>query len=151
MDDSGYFCLDCLPPNTANGYIENDQDGTWRTNIYSVPIKGGADGGAFITAGDMINLWEGLLGNKLLNERNTNLLLTPHVCVDGNEEFYGYGIWITKRKGRIFKYHVMGYDPGVSFHSSVYPSLGLKMVIPSNKESGAYDITKAIEQGVFSS
>ena len=27
----------------------------------------------------------------------------------------------------------MGYDPGVSFRSAVYPDLGITLVIPSNK------------------
>lgn len=37
--DSGYFSMDKLPKNTAVGYI-NEENGTWRTNIYSLPIKG---------------------------------------------------------------------------------------------------------------
>ncbi|MET0786577.1 MAG: serine hydrolase domain-containing protein, partial [Paenisporosarcina sp.] len=40
MNDSGYFSLDRLPKNTASGYIDNE-DGTWKTNVYSIPIKGG--------------------------------------------------------------------------------------------------------------
>ena len=39
MTESGYFSLDSLPPNTALGYIDNP-DGTWKTNIYSLPVKG---------------------------------------------------------------------------------------------------------------
>lgn len=30
----------------------------------------------------------------------------------------------------------MGYDPGVSFRSSIYPELGITLVIPSNKGQG---------------
>lgn len=67
--DSGYFSMDKLPKNTALGYI-NEENGTWRTNIYFLPIKGCADGG----------------------------------------EFYGYGIWISKKSDGIFKCHIMGYD-----------------------------------------
>ncbi|WP_257348541.1 serine hydrolase domain-containing protein [Pseudalkalibacillus decolorationis] len=145
MRDSGYFSLDQLPKNTAQGYIENKEDGTWRTNAFSIPIKGGADGGAFITAPEMMKLWEGLLEHKLLNETYTNLLLEPHINVKG-QVYYGYGIWINKKDGHIFKYHVMGYDPGVSFHSSVYPELDVKLVVPSNKDNGPFEVTKAIEQ-----
>ncbi|NBI27547.1 serine hydrolase domain-containing protein [Chengkuizengella marina] len=144
MNDSGYFSLDHLPKNTALGYIENEQEGTWRTNIYSVPIKGGADGGAFITSPDMMKLWEGLFSYHLLSEKCTKLLLTPHIR-EKDDEFYGYGIWIRKRKNKIFKFHVMGYDPGVSFHSAFYPDSGIKIVIPSNKDYGPYKITKVIE------
>lgn len=39
MEASGYFELDALPGNTAQGYIVKD-DGTWTTNVYSIPVKG---------------------------------------------------------------------------------------------------------------
>lgn len=148
MSDSGYFSFDHLPKNTAIGYIDDEKTGTWRTNIYSLPVKGGSDGGAFVTAGDMARLWEGLMNNKLLSKELTHTLLTPHVHEE-EEEFYGYGIWISKRNHHIFKYHVMGYDPGVSFTSSFYPDHGLTLVVPSNKSYGPYSITKAIEN-IFS-
>jgi CubicO group peptidase (beta-lactamase class C family) len=147
MTDSGYFSFDSLPTNTATGYIENS-DGTWRTNIYSLPIKGGADGGAFVTAYDMSKFWRALIGYQLLNERNTKQLLTPHVQVN-EMGFYGYGIWIKKDiENNIIKYHVMGYDPGVSFHSAHYPDLSINVVICSNKSEGAFDIMKVIEEEV---
>ena len=34
MNSSGYFALDMLPENCANGYIRND-DGSFKSNIYS--------------------------------------------------------------------------------------------------------------------
>ncbi|HDV4625359.1 TPA: penicillin-binding protein, partial [Bacillus anthracis] len=43
------------------------------------------------------------------------------------------------------KYHVMGYDPGVSFRSAVYPDLGITLVIPSNKGAGAEKLMIEIE------
>ncbi|QNG61755.1 serine hydrolase [Bacillus sp. PAMC26568] len=144
MNDSGYFSLDRLPKNTACGYIDNE-DGTWKTNVYSIPIKGGADGGAYITAPDMIKLWEALLSYRLLSEKYTKLLMTPHIQVKDGVE-YGYGIWINRRNNTIFKFHVMGYDPGVNFHSAIYPKSGIKLAIPSNKSSGAFQIMKAIEE-----
>lgn len=147
MRDSGYFAMDQLPERTAIGYIDSE-DSTFRSNIYSIPAKGGADGGAFITAPDMIKLWEALFDFKLLMEETTRKLLTPHVVVNG-EVNYGYGLWMNKKDEDIYKYHVMGYDPGVSFRSSVYPALDLKLVIPSNKESGPFEMTKAIEDRFF--
>ncbi|GAA0315309.1 serine hydrolase [Bacillus carboniphilus] len=144
MVDSGYFSLDQLPGNTALGYIDDEETGNWKTNIYSIPIKGGADGGAFITVADMVKLWDHLMDAKLLSEDNTRALLTPHVQEE-DEEYYGYGIWITKSGEEIYKYHVMGYDPGVSFHSGYYPKSGIKLVVTSNKETGAYPITAELE------
>ncbi|HAQ06512.1 MAG TPA: penicillin-binding protein [Bacillus bacterium] len=143
MEDSGYYSLDNLPKDTAYGYIDHE-DGSWRSNIYCIAIRGGADGGAFVSAPDMVRFWQSLLEYKLLTEEFTIKLMTPYVNVK-EEEYYGYGIWIRKSDGEIFKYHVLGYDPGISFHSAFYPQSGLKVAIPSNKSLGAYAIMKAIE------
>ena len=132
MKGSGYFSLDRLPGHTALGYIKGVNKQTWRTNVYSIPIKGGSDGGAFITAPDMLRFWEALFNYEVISQENTELLLKPHIQVKNNQ-FYGYGVWIETRQNNVFKYHVMGYDPGVSFRSAVYPDLGITLVIPSNK------------------
>ncbi|GGF18103.1 penicillin-binding protein [Halobacillus andaensis] len=150
ITDSGYFSLDQLPQNTAMGYIDNEEDGTWRTNIYSIPAKGGADGGAFITAPDMLTLWEALFNHQLLTKEMTCTLLRPHVHVNG-EINYGYGIWMNQNNDHIYKYHVMGYDPGVNFRASYYPDHHLKVAVPSNQESGSFELTKIIEEHVLKS
>lgn len=144
MKDSGYFSLDQLPANTAVGYIDDVADGTWKSNMYSIPIKGGADGGAFITVYDMVRLFDALFSKKLLTKSTTERLVS--VQAEGeDEEFYGYGIWMDKQADEITKYHVMGYDPGVSFHAAVYAN-GVEVVIASNKSEGAYSIMVAIEE-----
>lgn len=94
MTDSGYFALDSLPGKTALGYIDHE-DGTWKTNIYSLPVQGGSDGGAFVTAKDMVKLWDALSNHRLLNESLTNQLLTPYVQSEDGD-YYGYGVWIEK-------------------------------------------------------
>ncbi|WP_052088387.1 serine hydrolase domain-containing protein [Paenibacillus wynnii] len=147
MERSGYFSLDQLPSNTAQGYIEHD-DGSWRSNIYSIPVKGGSDGGAFVTAPEMLLFWEGLFAYKLLSPELTALLLTPHIYVK-KEEYYGYGVWISKREQKILKFHVMGYDPGVSFHSAIYPDYDVKLAVTCNTGRGAYKIMNAIEEGLI--
>lgn len=147
MLDSGYFAFDSLPERTALGYIDHS-DGTWKTNIYSLPVKGGSDGGAFVTVQDMIKLWEALMNHKILNEALTNQLLTAHTKVK-KDSYYGYGIWIKKKANSIIKYHVMGYDPGVSFHAAIYPALSLKIVVCSNKSTGAYEMMNGIEEEVM--
>lgn len=143
MVDSGYFALDKLPGNVATGYIDYG-DGTWKTNVYSLPVQGGSDGGAFVSAIDMVKFWDALLNNALLSESVTNQLLFPHVLEDGND-FYGYGVWIAKKEGTIFKYHVMGYDPGVSFHSAFYPDSNITLAICANISKGAFKVMKEIE------
>lgn len=145
MKQSGYFELDALPANTALGYIDDDA-GTWKANIYSVPVKGGADGGAFVTAEDMLCFWQALIAFDLLSEPITKQLLTPYIHTDDDyDRFYGYGVWIDMKDQIISKYHVMGYDPGVSFHSAYYPDGDMTSIVCSNKSEGAFDVFKAIE------
>ena len=145
MNDSGYYALDALPKNCATGYIDFE-DGRWKTNSYAVPIKGGADGGAFTSAGDWIKLWNSLMKYELLSEETTKKLLTPYINTDDDyDRFYGYGVWIDVLDEEITKYHVMGYDPGVSFHSAYYPQKNAISTVCSNKSEGAFDIFKAIE------
>lgn len=48
MAASGFFRLDELPPDVAVGYLPSG-----RSNVYSIPVVGGADGGAFSTAADL--------------------------------------------------------------------------------------------------
>ncbi|WP_085994592.1 serine hydrolase domain-containing protein [Oceanobacillus senegalensis] len=144
MTSSGYFEFDSLPKRTALGYIDHP-NGEWKTNIYSLPVKGGSDGGAFVTVYDMANLWDSLLHNQLLNDEHTNKLLTPYVRTNDKNGFYGYGVWIEKKDDEILKFYIMGYDPGVSFHSAFYPKTSTKTVICSNKSQGAFNVMKEIE------
>lgn len=144
MNSSGYFSMDMLPKNCANGYKE-DSKGKLITNIYSVPIIGGGDGGVFVTANDISKLWEGLLNYKLLSKDVTNELLTPQVYVN-YDVYYGYGIWIIKRNDTIYKYYITGSDPGVSFVSAVYPNEQIEVTILGNREFNTFEIIKEIEK-----
>ncbi|WP_028273957.1 serine hydrolase domain-containing protein [Atopococcus tabaci] len=143
MTRSGYFELDRLPSETAQGYIELE-DGTWKTNAYALPVKGGADGGAFVTAEDMERFWHALLSHQLLKETTTHSLLQPHTEAE-EDNFYGYGVWIDQDKHGIQKYHVMGYDPGVNFHSAYYPGTSAMVTVCSNVSEGAYDMLEEVE------
>lgn len=148
MNDSGYFSLDRLPKNVAYGYVDNE-DGSWKTNIYSIPIVGGPDGGAFVTASDMIKFWESFFAGKLVSKDLVDKIITDHI-LEENDCYYGYGIWIDKIDNEVFKYHVMGADPGVSFKSAVYPKQDVEIVIIANEEYGSYAITKGIEKLMLS-
>lgn len=139
MARSGYFSLDQLPAETAYGYIgEGD---SWRTNHYAVPIKGGPDGGAFVTAGDMVLFWERLMDGSLVSEEMLATMLKPHASSRYND--YGYGVWISR--GGEQKYFVTGWDPGVSFQSAYYTETGAILAVLSNHSEGAYEALKLVE------
>ena len=142
--NSGYFATDQLPPRTAYGYLEDGPDGAWRTNFFAVPIIGGGDGGAYVTAADIIAFWAALLDHRLLPAPLTDALLTPHA--HAREQIYsGYGIWITRRGNGALTYTIRGGDPGVTFWSSCYVEQGVQIVAIGNSSGGAGALTSALE------
>lgn len=148
MQDSGYFSFDALPGRTALGYIDGSY-GLWRTNQYALPVRGGSDGGAFVTAGDMNRFWEALINNQLLSGSMTGKMLNPY-AQDEEGSHYGYGVWMKKKDDTILVYHVMGYDPGVNFRSAYYPTFGITMTACSNGEEGTEEIMDVLEAFLMS-
>lgn len=146
MHDSGYFPADQLPPRTALAYIEN-ADGTWRSNIYAVPVIGGADGGAYTTAGDMARFWQALLEHRLLRSDSANQLLTSQVATQAAAAYghYGYGVWLEMSASRVRKYFVEGSDPGVAFRSGVYPQQAITLTLLGNTGRALWPIYRDLE------
>lgn len=143
MKNTGYFSMDNLPENCSYGYT-SDSDGNLKKNIYSVPIVGGPDGGIFTNAEDMSKIWNGIFDFKLLSEEITKELLKPHVfCV--NDCYYGYGLYIIKRDKGIYKYSLMGGDPGANFISEIYPKEKVEVTVLCNRDTGANDVSEIIE------
>jgi CubicO group peptidase (beta-lactamase class C family) len=134
MKDSGYFRFDRLPPRTAFAYVEDESEGSWRANIYSVPILGGGDGGAYVTAPDMAAFWSALDAHELLGEEMTEALLRPRVRTSPTDRAgqYGYGVWIQEDAGGDLQYSVEGWDPGVAFLSSWQPKMRQAVTVALN-------------------
>ncbi|GFN31440.1 hypothetical protein PCURB6_17000 [Paenibacillus curdlanolyticus] len=147
MNDSGYFRMDRLPERTALGYVGNDDH--WKTNQYSIPNVGGPDGGAYTTVYDLAKFWNALMNYQLLSKSLTERMLTPHAQDD---EFihYGYGVWMTMINNEIFKYFVMGGDPGVVMQSSYYPRLNAEAHVLANVDRGAGIIASRIDEALLS-
>ncbi|MDQ2998883.1 MAG: beta-lactamase family protein [Chloroflexota bacterium] len=133
MHDSGYFAADQLPSRTALAYIEN-ADGTWRSNIYAIPIIGGADGGAYTTAADMARFWQALQEHRLLSSESTTRLLTPQIATQRAAPYshYGYGVWMESSANGVRKCFVEGSDPGVAFRSGIYPDQNVTLTLLGN-------------------
>jgi CubicO group peptidase (beta-lactamase class C family) len=142
MADSGFFPLNQLPARTALGYLPME-NGTWRSNIYETPIIGGADGGIFVTAGDVGRFWDALFKHRLLSPAMTSQYLTPH-AIEDETYAYGYGIWIVREGEKILRYAGVGADPGVSFASTVFPEQELEITAISNLDDGVWDVYEAL-------
>jgi CubicO group peptidase (beta-lactamase class C family) len=148
MSDSGYFRMDKLPERTALGYIDSEEGNDWRTNIYSVPLVGGPDGGAFTTVLDLAKFWSGLLNAKLLGKEYTDKLLTPYVK-SSNDIYYGYGVWISMKNDEVLKYIIFGFDPGVRIHSSVNAKSKIHSHIMSNIDQSVIPIVTGIDKLIY--
>jgi CubicO group peptidase (beta-lactamase class C family) len=143
MRDSGYFALDRLPERTAYGYVE-EVDGVWRTNIYTIPIVGQPDGGAFVTAPDMAKFWDALVGHRLLSPEMTRQMLRRHVPAGRDDRYYGYGVWIGGQAGQMH-YRALGGDPGVAFVSTLFPERDITATVIGNIETPAWAMYRAVQ------
>lgn len=136
MVDAGYFSSDQLPARTALAYLPG-ADGAWRSNIFAVPARGGADGGANTSALDWYQFWQALAQFKLLGKEMTGMLLRPQVVTaeEAPNTHYGLGVWLEVQGETVKSYFVEGYDPGVSMRSLVFPEqeLTLTMLANTNK------------------
>lgn len=146
MADSGYFRMDRLPERTALGYIDGDKG--WKTNVFSLPVVGGPDGGAFTTVFDLDQFWDALLGHKLLSEKMTRRLLSPQIFED-EATAYGYGVWIGMNGQKVRCRYIMGFDPGVSMVSRVYADSGLRVHALANIDGAAWQAAAELGTNVF--
>jgi CubicO group peptidase (beta-lactamase class C family) len=137
MGDSGYFALDEIRPRTAVGYVRGE-DGTWRTNVYSIPIVGGGDGGAFATADDLVRFLAALDEGRLLSAETTRKMLSPQVRFrDGVA--CGHGFWLLG-EGRTRSFGGTGADPGVAARALRWPELRITAVLLANVSEGDSEI-----------
>ncbi|MEE1251431.1 MAG: serine hydrolase domain-containing protein [Lachnospiraceae bacterium] len=131
MKSTGYYELDKLPAKCANHYIYCEDTKEFRTNIFSVDVKGTGAGGAFITVKDIVNFWKGLLEGKLLSKELVSSMFHKK-SGNAKDGFYGYGVWLVDNpKGEDMVYFE-GCDPGVSFISEYNPNQGIISVLVSN-------------------
>ena len=97
MTASGFFRLDEAVPNVASGYLSLTSPR--RTNIYSIPVVGGSDGGAMSTTGDLNRFLHAYADGTLLGDL-TDVMLRPHAdAPDGFSEGYGVHLYPDGRWG----------------------------------------------------
>ncbi len=145
MDSTGYYELDSLPAKCANNYIFDGEKNRFRTNIYSVDVKGTGAGGAFTTVGDIGRFWGALLSYKLMTRKTTLEMLR---CHNGNIEagYYGYGIWLEPRGNNGHSPYFQGRDPGVSFISAYEPSANVVITLVSNYGDNVWKLLRNIRE-----
>jgi len=150
MIDSGFFESDHLPARTALGYLSDKGDGILRTNVFLMPIRGGGDGGAYVTAPDMGKFWDALLSDQLLSKPMRERMLSIHSTdADDPTENYGYGVWImTDATGKITQYAAIGSDQGVDFTSTVMPQHDSLVTIISNIRGPTWSLFRDLHTAI---
>ena len=151
MFSTGYFSFDKLPAKCANSYIYCPETEDYRTNIYSVGAKGTGDGGAFVTVGDIVKLWNGLIGYKLLSKDMVMQMFSKQSGdgKDPEEGYYGFGLWIIDNpKGQDYVY-MQGCDEGVSAISEYNPNNGMITVMLSNYGDNVWARMRKIREEMY--
>lgn len=151
MELTGYYELDRLPAKCANSYIYCQDTNDYRTNIFSVDVKGTGAGGAFITVRDIVRFWTGLLEGKLISKALVSEMLKKQSGdgMDAEEGYYGYGVWIIDHPdGKDFAYF-QGCDPGVSFLSEYNPNNGMISVLVSNYGDNVWKEMRKIREVLY--
>ena len=148
MNRSGYFAFNQLPEKTALGYIE--EAGSWRTNIYNLPIVGASDGGVYTTVEDLATLWKAFWENAILPKELVEIYARPYVKTEaaGANTYYGHGLWIDDGTGGQREVYMTGGDAGVSFKSSVKRDTDLQVTVISNTTEGAWPVLRDIDSAL---
>lgn len=128
MASSGFLRMDEIHPNVAIGYVE-DEAGGWKTNHYSIPVVGGADGGAYSTVWDLARFLGSLGDGTLLSADTWRVMSTPHVTME--DVAYGYGLIVADIGGITAVGHG-GADPGFSARAFRYPDLDVNVTMLGN-------------------
>jgi len=138
MTASGFFRLDEPVPDLAIGYLPSG-----RSNVYSVPVVGGADGGAQCTAADLDRFLRAYDDGSLLKDRR-DVMLTPRAPVDAGIH-YGYGCFLYG-DGR---FGHGGGDPGVHTLIQRIPSADATVVVLLNHEGPVGDARDLLVDAVL--
>jgi CubicO group peptidase (beta-lactamase class C family) len=143
MASSGFFPLDEVRADLAVGYLPPaGPGGPWRTNIYSVPIVGGADGGACSTAADLDRFLRRYDDGTLLGRELTDTMLVPRVPVDAGLDM-GYGVLIyADRWGH------GGGDPGFEMLAHRMPKQDATVVALCNLNGLAGEVRDLLVEAV---
>ncbi len=130
MTESGFFRLDEPVSDVAVGYRNLSPDGPWRSNVYSMPVVGGADGGAMCTARDLDRFLTAYSDGTLLGPLQ-DVTVTRHADAgDGFGEGYGVHLYPDGRIGH------GGSDPGVDALVHRWPRDDVHLVVLLNVEAG---------------
>ena len=140
MHDTAFLRSDELPGRAALGYVE--VDGTWRTNVFHLPVRGSGDGGIYSTVADVHSLWTALFAGTIVSAEWVREMLRPRSDAPPKRR-YGLGFWLDASTEAAI---LDGMDAGVSFRSSHEARSGLTYTVVSNTTDGAWPIVRQLAE-----
>lgn len=126
MNETGFYSLNQLPGNTANGMMEENDE--LISNIYHCEIKGNGASGAYTTCYDLCRFWKCLFSEDLISQESLDEMLKDQ------GHGYGLGLHLVQHKGKSIVV-IAGERPGASMISSFAPHNGIQISVFSNNES----------------
>ena len=108
MAGAAYPRLDEAVPDFAVGYPpRTDEAAPWRSNVFSIPVIGGGDGGAVATARAVDTFLRAIASGSLLGDELSTEMRSRHVAIS-DDVWTGYGVMV-----RPDGFGHGGGDPGV--------------------------------------
>jgi CubicO group peptidase (beta-lactamase class C family) len=135
MTDTAFLRSDELPDRTALGYLQID--GTWRTNVFHLPVRGSGDGGIYTTVADVRLLWSAFFAGAIVSPDWVKEMVRPRS--EAGTMRYGLGFWLDGSTDAVI---LEGMDAGVSFRSVHDPRSESTYTVVSNTTDGAWPIAR---------
>ena len=132
MDATEFLRSDELGAGTAIGHLE--LDGTWRTNVFHLPVRGTGDGGVYTTAADVSALWRAFFAGEIVPRQWVDEMTRPRSDAPPNRR-YGLGFWLHGTSDTVM---LVGSDAGVSFYCGHDPRSNRGFAVLSNTSEGAW-------------
>lgn len=142
LQRTGFYRADELPANTAHGYIRDERSGRWLSNVFGLPVIGGADGGIYTCAGDLDRLWRAVFDCRLFSEGMRDEFLKEQVRRDETRG-YGLGVYRTGHDENTV-YYAVGSDTGVDFFTAYFPRQRLVASALGNTELNTFPLLRAM-------
>ncbi|MGD9958674.1 serine hydrolase domain-containing protein [Nocardioides sp.] len=139
MTASGFFDRRHADPDVAEGF-DPGPDGRLEQNIFKSPPIGTPDGGARVTAADLVGFLQAVRGGRLLPPDLTAAFLTPQVRHDETVH-YGFGLEFSGRD-----WWKQGCYDGASGIVTYFGAQEVDAVVLSNTRDGAWPVVTEIDR-----
>lgn len=138
MSHSGFYRFDALPADTAKGYLD---DGL-ATNAYRLPLRGGGDGGLYLSAPDLSRFWDAFAAGVILSPALATTFTKPFADA---ASAMGCGLTVVREPASL---SISGYDLGVGAYSAYWPDSEDVVTVLSNRTGGDGDLLDLILQAL---